>query len=220
MNIKIENWGIIDYGEALDRQTVLYETAKEKKSVGEKVTNIIIACEHPHVYTLGKSGKDSNMLLTENMLKNMGINYYHIKRGGDITYHGPGQIVLYPILDLEQFRLGLKEYVHVLEEAVIQTCSEFGIQAGRVNGATGVWLDINTPKERKICAIGVQSSRFITMHGLAFNVNTDLSYFHNINPCGFINKGVTSMANELHGIQDINLIRERLTDNLIELLES
>lgn len=218
MEIVVDNWGIIDYGKALEKQTMMYEEAKSLKNEGKTVTNVIVECEHPHVYTIGKSGKDSNMLLTETMLKNMGIDFYHIKRGGDITYHGPGQIVLYPILDLEQFGLGLKEYVYVLEEAVIRTCEEWNVTAGRLEGATGVWIEPHTPRERKICAIGVQSSRFITMHGLAFNVNTDLKYFHNINPCGFTNKGVTSLAKELGNTQDIDKVRDRLVENLRLLL--
>ena len=149
--------------------------------------------EHPHVYTLGKSGKDANMLLGEAQLQAIGANALSYRQGGDITYHGPGQLVCYPILNLEDYHLGLKEYIHVLEEAVIQVCASYGIEAGRVKGATGVWLAIGTPRERKICAMGVRSSHFVTMHGLALNVNTDLRYFGYINPCGFINKGVTSL---------------------------
>lgn len=216
--INIVDWGTVEYGEALERQTELYEKAKELKNSGKTAENNIIICQHPHVYTIGKSGKDSNMLISEAMLKHLGINFFHIKRGGDITYHGPGQIVVYPIIDLEQFGLGLKEYVFTLEEAVIRTCAEWNIRAGRLEGATGVWIDAHSPKERKICAIGVQSSRFITMHGLAFNVNTDLQYFHNINPCGFTNKGVTSMAAELGEPQDFNRVTERLIQNLVDLL--
>lgn len=216
--INIVDWGTVEYEEALEKQTFLYEKAKSIKNSGNKSDNIIIICQHPNVYTIGKSGKDSNMLISEAMLRNLGIRFFHIKRGGDITYHGPGQIVVYPIIDLEQFGLGLKEYVFTLEEAVIRTCAEWGIIAGRLEGATGVWLDAHGKKGRKICAIGVQSSRFITMHGLAFNVNTNLQYFHNINPCGFTNKGVTSMAAELGTEQDMDKVKERLIENLVTLL--
>lgn len=219
-NLIIEDWGTVEYEKALEQQTSLYENAKQIKNGGGLAENRIIVCEHPHVYTIGKSGKDTNMLVSEAMLKNLGIQFFHIKRGGDITYHGPGQIVVYPIIDLEQFGLGLKEYVHTLEEAVIRTCAEWGITAGRLEGATGVWIEPHTPRERKICAIGVQSSRYITMHGLAFNVNTDLKFFHNINPCGFINKGVTSLEKETGTAQDMEKVRERLLHNLVQLIEN
>lgn len=217
-NMKIENWGTVPYSEAWERQTVLFNALVEAKQEGKPYENRIIFVEHPHVYTLGKSGKDANMLLGEAQLQAIGATLYHIDRGGDITYHGPGQLVCYPILNLEDYHLGLKEYIHVLEEAVIQVCASYGIEAGRVKGATGVWLAIGTPRERKICAMGVRSSHFVTMHGLALNVNTDLRYFGYINPCGFINKGVTSLQKELGKEVPMEEVIERLKQALCTLL--
>ena len=175
-------------------------------------------CEHPHVYTLGRSGKENNMLLSDEQLKAIDATLYHIDRGGDITYHGPGQLVCYPILNLEDYHLGLKEYIHVLEEAVIRVCASYGIEAGRVKGATGVWLAAGTPQERKICAIGVRSSHFVTMHGLALNVNTDLRYFSYIHPCGFMDKGVTSLQKELGCEVPMEEVAGRVQNELSELL--
>lgn len=195
--MKIENWGIVPYAEAWNRQEQLFNELIEAKKDGQPYVNRIIFVQHPHVYTLGKSGKETNMLLNEKQLELLGAQLFHIDRGGDITYHGPEQLVCYPILNLEDYNLGLKSYIHLLEEAVIDVCKDYGIKAGRVEGATGVWLAIGTPAERKICAIGVRSSHFVTMHGLALNVNTDLRYFGYINPCGFINKGVTSIEKEV-----------------------
>lgn len=195
--MKIENWGIVPYAEAWNRQEQLFNELIEAKKDGHPYVNRIIFVQHPHVYTLGKSGKEANMLLNEKQLELLGAQLFHIDRGGDITYHGPEQLVCYPILNLEDYNLGLKSYIHLLEEAVIDVCKDYGIEAGRVEGATGVWLAIGTPVERKICAIGVRSSHFVTMHGLALNVNTDLRYFGYINPCGFINKGVTSIEKEV-----------------------
>ena len=152
--------------------------------------------EHPHVYTLGKSGHESNMLVSDEFLRLIGASYFHTDRGGDITYHGYGQLVGYPILDLERLGLSLKEYVWTVEECVIRTVAEYGIEAGRLDGATGVWIEGDTPRARKICAIGVKASRYVTMHGFALNVTTDLCYFSYINPCGFVDKGVTSIEKE------------------------
>lgn len=158
------------------------------------------------------------MLLGERQLQEMGVTLYHIDRGGDITYHGPGQLVCYPILNLEEFSLGLKEYVHLLEEAVISVCASYGISAGRLAKATGVWLETETVRARKICAIGVRSSRFVTMHGLALNVNTDMRYFGYINPCGFVDKGVTSLQRELGRELPMAEVKERMTEALLRLL--
>ena len=160
------------------------------------------------------------MLLTEAQLERIGATLFHIDRGGDITYHGPGQLVCYPILNLEEFRLGLKEYVHLLEEAVIRVCASYGIMAGRLAGATGVWLEGGTARARKICAIGVRSSHFVTMHGLALNVDTDLRYFSYIHPCGFIDKGVTSLQRELGQEVRFEEVRGRLVEELRQLLEA
>ena len=194
--LTIEDWGLVPYVDAWERQRRCFDETLEAVARNVVRPARIVLCEHPHVYTLGRSGKEANMLLDEEQLERIGATYYHIDRGGDITYHGPGQLVCYPILCLEDFHLGLKEYVSVLEEAVIGVCRSYGIEGGRVKGATGVWLDIGTSSERKICAIGVRSSHFVTMHGLALNVNTDLRYFGYIHPCGFIDKGVTSLAKE------------------------
>lgn len=209
-DIKYIDWGTIEYGEALKKQEEMFHKAIEKKLAGQTVENRMIVCEHPHVYTLGKSGKENNMLLSEAALKAMNVPLFHINRGGDITYHGPGQLVSYPIFDIDQFGLGLKDYIDHIEQAVIDVCATYGIEAGRLHGATGVWLEPDTRRARKICAIGVQSSHYVTMHGLALNVNTDMSYFHNINPCGFVDKGVTSIAIECGRHIDMAEVKERL----------
>ena len=216
--IKTEEWGLIDYEAALGRQTTLYNEAIATKLAGGRCDETVITCQHNHVYTLGKSGKDSNMLLSTQRLASLGVQLYHIKRGGDITYHGPGQIVMYPIIDLEQHHIGLKDYVWRLEESVITTAGDYGITCGRLKGATGVWIDAGRPTARKICAIGVQSSHYVTMHGLALNVNTDLSYFNNINPCGFTDKGVTSMAVECGTEINIKEVRDKLVSNFLALI--
>ena len=216
--MKIEDWKHISYSDAWSRQTEIFNSLIEARKEGKPYENRIIFCIHPHVYTIGKHGKQENMLISGDMLSRIGAEVFRIDRGGDITYHGPGQLVCYPILCLEDFNLGLKGYLHLLEEAVIRTCSHYGIQSGRVDGATGVWIDINTPRERKICAMGVRSSHFVTMHGLALNVNTDLKYFDYINPCGFTNKGVTSIEKET-GVQvSMDEVRRILTDELLKLL--
>ena len=195
--MKTEHWGLVPYQEAWMRQKRLFEALVDARQSSFPYENRLIFCEHPHVYTLGKHGKDSNLLLDEARLRQIGAELFRIDRGGDITYHGPGQLVCYPILNLEDYHLGLKDYICLLEEAVIRVCASYGVEAGRVKGATGVWLDIGMPQERKICAIGVRSSHFVTMHGLALNVNTDLRYFSYIHPCGFTDKGVTSLSREL-----------------------
>ncbi len=196
--MKIEDWGIIDYKDAWDKQTVLFDCNLLNKSINKKTINTLILCEHPPVITLGKRGEQSNVLFNEEELGKRGVSLYRIDRGGDVTYHGPGQLVVYPIFDLEFFGIGLKEYIHRLEEVIIRVLKKYGIVSERSEGATGVWLENDTPSSsRKICAIGVRSSRFITMHGLALNVNTRLSDFSMIHPCGFIDKGVTSIQKEL-----------------------
>lgn len=218
--IKVEQWGVVPYAESWDRQKSLFEALIGAKRQGGEYANRIIFCQHPHVYTLGKHGKEANMLLSREQLSGVHAELFHIDRGGDITYHGPGQWVCYPILNLEDFQLGLKDYLHLLEEAVIRVCASYGIAADRVKGATGVWLDAGTPRERKICAMGVRSSHYVTMHGLALNVNTDLRYFGYINPCGFIGKGVTSLAAELGRDVPMEEVRGRLENVLLELLQA
>ena len=216
--MKIDHWGTVAYHEAWDKQEELFNALVQGKQNGTPYENRIIFVEHPHVYTLGRSGKETNMLLSEAQLKAIGATLFHIDRGGDITYHGPGQVVCYPILNLEDYHLGLKEYVHLLEEAVIRVCASYGVECTRVKGATGVWLDKDTPRERKICAIGVRSSHYVTMHGLAFNVNTDLRYFSYINPCGFVDKGVTSLQQELGHEVPMQEVTDKLQKELLELL--
>lgn len=211
--IDIVHWGRIPYSEAWQKQTALFQARIEAKQQGENLLpDLLISCEHNPVYTLGKNGMINNLLLGNNELEQKGVEFFKTDRGGDITYHGPGQIVVYPILDLEHFGLGLKAYINCLEEAVISFLKNRDIQAGRLDGATGVWLQ---NPERKICAIGVRCSRYITMHGLALNINTDLNYFRFINPCGFVDKGVTSLQAELGGaVQDLNLCRDELMQEL------
>lgn len=214
----IENWGLISYADAWKRQHELFDEMLAVRQAGGQCANRLVFCEHKPVYTLGRHGKDSNLLLPERQLEAVGAELFRVDRGGDITYHGPGQLVCYPILNLEDFHLGLKDYIGLLEEAVIQVCALYGISASRVKGATGVWLDVETARERKICAIGVRSSHFITMHGLAFNVNTDLRYFSYINPCGFLDKGVTSLEKELGRQVPWEEVREHLQEKLLHLL--
>lgn len=216
--MKIEDWKHIPYSEAWSRQTEIFNSVIEARKEGQPYENRIIFCTHPHVYTIGKHGKQENMLISGEMLSRIGAEVFRIDRGGDITYHGPGQLVCYPIICLEDFKLGLKSYLHLLEEAVIRTCSHYGIKSGRVDGATGVWIGIGTPRERKICAMGVRSSHFVTMHGLALNVNTDLKYFGYINPCGFTDKGVTSIEKETGTQVPMDEVRRILTDELLKLL--
>lgn len=210
---------MISYAEAWKKQTALFDALVSAKQAGAEYINHIVLCEHPPVYTLGRSGKADNMLLSEEQLSSVGATLYHIDRGGDITFHGPGQLVCYPILNLEEYALGLKEYVHLLEEAVIRVCEAYGIAAGRMEKATGVWLDGDTPRARKICAIGVRSSHYVTMHGLALNVNTDLRYFSYIHPCGFIDKGVTSLQKELGQEMSMQEVKDKFCKELQALLD-
>lgn len=198
--VTYHNLGTIAYAEGVEVQEQYFQKVLEQKQTGTlgSFRGYLLFCEHPHVYTLGKSGDSNNMLIAPEFLAKINASYYLSSRGGDITYHGPEQLVGYPIVDLESMGIGLKDYVHLLEEVSINVCAHYGIAATRLDGATGVWLDVGKPgRERKICAIGVRASRFITMHGWAFNVNTDLKYFSYINPCGFTNKGVTSLEVEL-----------------------
>ncbi len=203
--------GRIDYPEALKRQTAAFDALLASKANGTEEKSCLFFCEHNPVMTLGKSGHESNLLIPETLLQNRGIEFFHINRGGDITYHGPGQITGYPVFDLDYWHLGLKQYIHQLEETVIRFLAIYGIKGERLEGATGVWLDPQVKgRARKICAIGVKSSRFVTMHGFALNINTDLSYFTLINPCGFVDKGVTSLEKELGGKQDFELAKSQL----------
>jgi len=211
------DWGTIEYNEAWSRQEKLFADSIQRKIQGLSTDNYLVFCEHSHVYTLGKSGNEQNLLLNQIQLLAKHATFVHSNRGGDITYHGPGQLVGYPIFDLENFSLGLKQYIYALEEAIINTLSFYSITSQRLSGATGVWLDVGTPACRKICAIGVRSSRFVTMHGFALNVNTQLEYFNFINPCGFIDKGVTSMEKELGRKLDMDELKSRLKDSIGKL---
>lgn len=206
-----QDLGRIVYAKALDIQTEKFNALLAAKAKGEKGRNELLFCEHDPVLTIGKSGKDSNLLIPEARLQALGVSYYHINRGGDITYHGPGQITGYPIFDLETWHIGLKQYIYRLEETIIRFLALYGLKGERLEGATGVWLDpFVAGKVRKICAIGVKSSRFVTMHGFALNINTDLNYFSLINPCGFTDKGVTSLAKELGKEQDFEEAKRQL----------
>ncbi|WP_242082294.1 lipoyl(octanoyl) transferase LipB [Aestuariivivens sediminis] len=210
-----------DYQEELFRGIVDTKIKNRHEETSLKTNNYFLFVEHPHVYTLGKSGDFSNLLLNEAQLTEKGAAFYKINRGGDITYHGPGQIVGYPILDLENFFTDIHKYLRLLEEMIILTLSEFGIEASRSKGETGVWLDVGTPFARKICAMGVRASRWVTMHGFALNVNADLGYFDNIIPCGIRGKSVTSLNVEL-GLENVDLeeVKEKLLKHFTALFEA
>lgn len=219
--------GSIAYKEAWDLQeSLLAKTSSIKlgnRAILEKekspTSNYLLFCEHPHVYTLGKSGDISHLLMQEEFLARIGASFFKINRGGDITYHGPGQLVGYPIFDLENFFTDIHLYLRTLEEAIIQTCSDYGLNAGRIEGLTGVWIDPEQEHARKICAFGVKASRWISMHGFAFNVNTDLTYFSHIVPCGIATKGVTSLAKELGAPMDEFEIKNRVLGHLSKLFQ-
>ncbi|KAA6338085.1 Octanoyltransferase [termite gut metagenome] len=219
MGTIFSDWNLISYPQAIEKQTSLFNTIIRAKQNNASYQNHIILCEHPHVYTLGRNGKEQNMLIGEEQLKMIHATLYRTDRGGDITYHGPGQLVCYPILNLEEFGLGLKSYVSKLEEAVIQVCAFYNLTAGRLANATGVWMEEGAfPYTRKICAIGIRSSHYVTMHGLALNVNTDLSYFNYIHPCGFTNKGVTSIQKESGKKTDLQEVKDVLLKKIYEII--
>lgn len=207
---KVIELGRRGYREVWQMQERLMEEIREQKLKGGETDNYLIFVEHDPVYTLGKSGNEANMLIDAIQLRAKQADFIKVDRGGDITFHGPGQWVVYPVIDLENFGLGIKEYVDCLEEVVIRTIGEYGICGERLSGATGVWLETGTPAARKICAIGVKCSRYVTMHGFALNVNTDLNYFSYIHPCGFIDKGVTSMAREMGKAVDMQDVKNSL----------
>lgn len=233
--VKFHNLGLVDYKQCWDFQEEIFKSLVDLKIANRKAEiaaqkgepapenaggitqSHLIFCEHPHVYTLGKSGSFSNLLLDEAGLKEANATYYKINRGGDITYHGPGQLVGYPILDLEHFFADIHKYMRYLEEAIILTIAEYGIVGDRYPGFTGVWIDPDKPEARKICAMGVRSSRWVTMHGFAFNVNSNLEYFENIIPCGIDDKDVTSMQRELGREVDMAEVAGKLKAHLVAL---
>jgi lipoyl(octanoyl) transferase len=212
-----ETW---DYQESLFKEIVDVKIANRHLESPEPTPNFFLFVEHPHVYTLGKSGDESNMLLSEKQLEAKGATFYKINRGGDITYHGPGQIVGYPILDLENFFTDIHKYLRLLEEIIILTLAEYGLKGVRSDGETGVWLDVGTPFARKICAMGVRASRWVTMHGFALNVNADLGYFDNIIPCGIRGKAVTSLHVELGRTIDMDEVKAKICKHFTSLFEA
>ena len=226
-NITLQYLGTKDYKETWEYQELLFKEIVDLKIKNRReeleleTPNYFLFVEHPHVYTLGKSGDETNLLLSEKQLENKGATFYKINRGGDITYHGPGQIVGYPILDLENFFTDIHKYLRFLEEAIIMTLAEYGLNCSRSEGETGVWLDIGTPFARKICAMGVRASRWVTMHGFALNVNADLGYFDNIIPCGIRGKSVTSLNVEL-GVDKIDeaQVRQKIIKHFSNLFEA
>jgi len=223
--IKVQELGRMNYRQAWDYQERLVADIIARKRSNREAKRIVptenylLWVEHPPVYTLGKNGDINHLLLENASLKEKGIEFFHTNRGGDITFHGPGQIVGYPILDLENFFTDIHRYLRLLEEVVIKTLAEYGLKGARSKGETGVWLDVETPFARKICAMGVRASRWVTMHGFALNVNTDLRYFNNIIPCG-IQKDVTSMERELKEKRSLSLVKERLSYHFMELFEA
>ncbi|WP_026704146.1 lipoyl(octanoyl) transferase LipB [Flavobacterium soli] len=224
--VHLQDLGIRDYNETWQYQETLFKDIVDLKirnrreETNFETPNYLLFVEHPHVYTLGKSGDLSNLLLSEKQLEAKGATFYKINRGGDITYHGPGQIVGYPILDLENFFTDIHKYLRYLEEAIILTLADYGLKSTRSEGETGVWLDVGTPFARKICAMGVRASRWVTMHGLALNVNVDLGYFDNIIPCGIRGKAVTSLNVEL-GVEKVDEaeVKEKILKHFAALFE-
>ncbi len=225
--ILCEDLGLIDYKICWDYQEEIQQKIVAQKTLNRSLpdlaqqitNNYMLFVEHPHVYTLGKSGDENNLLISAEFLKGINATYYKINRGGDITYHGPGQLVVYPILDLENFFTDIHKYLRLLEEVVIKILDDYNIKAGRSTGETGVWLDADTKKARKICAIGVHCSRWVTKHGLAFNINADMSYFQHIVPCGITDKAVTSLEKELGRKVDMEEVKRRFKRYFAEIFE-
>ena len=224
--VAFEDLELIDYKKAWDYQTSLFKPIIDQKIYNRKnpdsttkTKNHLLFCEHPHVYTLGTSGSKENLLVSEAILKKLNATYYKINRGGDITYHGPGQLVAYPIFDLDYFFTDIHKYLRFLEESVILTLKEYGLVGERIDGLTGVWVDVKSNNPRKICALGVKSSRWVTMHGIGFNVNTDLSYFDAIVPCGIKDKSVTSLQNEIGELVDFENLKKKLKINLSNVFD-
>jgi len=225
-NIAVQDIGLKDYKEVWEYQEALFDHIVKQKRANRDLEhklptdNYLLFVEHPHVFTLGKSGDLGNLLVSEEELKAKEARFYKINRGGDITYHGPGQLVVYPILDLENFFTDIHKYLRLLEEAVILTLAEYGIQAERSKGETGVWLGVGTPFARKICAMGVRASRWVTMHGLALNINANLGYFDLMIPCGIRDKSVTSMQLELNSVVDMQEVKDKFSIHFADLFEA
>ncbi len=225
--VSFQDLGTIPFGEAWEFQEKLLKEntqIKLEKALGQAAPEVptqnhLLFCEHPHVYTLGKSGKDAHLLLNEEAMSQRGVSFYRINRGGDITYHGPGQLVAYPIWDLDKFKRDLHWYLRMLEETIIRVCDQYGVQGERLAGATGVWVDVDKPLPRKICAMGIRCSRWVSMHGLALNVNTDLSYFNGIVPCGISDKAVTSLEAEAGYKVPLEEVKTHLKTALYEVFE-
>ena len=214
---KVLDLGLASYREVWEKQEMLLNEIIRKRESGQEYCNYLLFVEHPHVFTLGKNGHEENLLEDRVKMMNDHVECIRVNRGGDITYHGPGQLVVYPIIDMQAFDLGVKDYVDGLEQVVINTIEAFDIKGERLKGATGVWLDPDKPTARKICAIGVKCSKYVTMHGLALNVNTDLSYFNWINPCGFVDKGVTSICKERNNTPlDMLVLKEEIKQNFVD----
>jgi lipoyl(octanoyl) transferase len=224
--VAIQDLGLKDYKETWDYQEYLFQNIVDLKIRNRRegsalpTPNHFLFVEHPHVYTLGKSGDINNLLVSEKVLSQRGATFYKINRGGDITYHGPGQIVGYPILDLDNFFTDIHKYLRLLEEMIILTLADYGLEGERSKGETGVWLEVGTPRARKICAMGVRASRWVTMHGFAFNVNTDLSYFDLMIPCGIRDKAVTSLSVELHRYVPMAEVRKKLQCHFASLFKA
>ncbi|MDA7501708.1 lipoyl(octanoyl) transferase LipB [Chitinophagales bacterium] len=227
--VVVQDWGLVPYAEAWDKQTEILDATVQRKrdnrelDMEDKVLteNVLVLCEHPHVYTLGKSGDAANLLINEQERAERGIDFFPINRGGDITYHGPGQIVGYPIIDLDNFFTDIHKYLRLLEQMIIDSLAHYGIEAGRLKGSTGVWLDPeDDSKARKICAMGIRCSRWVTMHGWAFNINTDMDYFKHIVPCGITDKAVTSLQQELGRPIDLEEVKQLLINNFSKLFEA
>jgi len=224
-NVFFKDLGLIEYKKAWVYQekifdkTLAIKSINRKEGLNKKTENHLIFCEHPHVYTLGNRGNKENLLVNEDYLKKRGAEFYKTNRGGDVTYHGPGQIVGYPIFDLDTFFNDIHKYLRLLEESVILTLKEYSINSDRSIGETGVWLDVGRPTARKICALGVKTSRWVSMHGFAFNINTDLSYFENIIPCGITDKKVTSLEHEIGEKIDIEKVKSRLKSNIERIFD-
>ena len=225
--VQFVDLNLVEYKQAWDLQETLLNRIATVKLANrglsedskEITENFLLFCQHPHVYTLGKSGDESHLLLQESFLSTIGATYFKTNRGGDITYHGPGQLVGYPILDLENFYTDIHLYLRMLEEAIIKTCEGYGLVAGRIDGLTGVWINPTQEDARKICAMGVKASRWISMHGFALNVNTDLSYFSHIVPCGIATRGVTSLQQELGQEMDLQIVSDVVKGHLVDLFK-